>query len=212
VTHLPHSLRFGILATLMLVLLSACYLPDKFRTEIRLAKDGSFALSYYGDLIYAPLYSDLLNDKLSAKESEERVASVIRDLKRDSNFKEIVNKGKARFGVRYERQGRVDGTALATFIRRNVRILSIEGHPDGTLTVSGSTIPSGEGQKLNQLGVSLQGEVRVVTDAAVIEHNASEVRPFGPYNVYIWNIENALSPSPKLKMARDIVMYPRSQK
>lgn len=199
------------LAALLCILLGSCYLPDKFKSEIRIAKDGGFALTYYGDLVYAPLFADIKNGKLTPEQTRERIASVIRDLKRDSNFREITDKGNGRFGVRYERQGRVEGTNLATFIRRNVRILSIEGNPDGTLTVSGTTIPAAEGQQLTAYGVSLQGEVRVVTDAAVIEHNASSVRPFGPYNVYIWTIENALSPAPKLKMVRDIALPQRKK-
>jgi len=49
----------------------------------------------------------------------------------------------------------------------------------------------------------MEGEFRVTTDGKVIKHNATEVRPFGEYKVYIWKIENALSPSPFLAMLRE---------
>ena len=48
----------------------------------------------------------------------------------------------------------------------------------------------------------MRGEFRVVTDGVILDHNAGEVRPFGAYRIYIWRMENALSPAPRLVMQR----------
>lgn len=187
---------------LMVLTLHGCYLPDQFRSEIRLSKDGAFALSYYGDLIYAPLYSDIIKDKLTPGEIPEKTDVVKRDLGRDGNFKKIVDKGRARFAVEYERKGWLELTQLVTFVRRNSKILSIKGAEDGSVVIRAATLPVIDAQNMANLGVSMKGEFRVVTDAEVSEHNANEVRPFGLYRVYIWRIENTLSPSPKLTLQR----------
>jgi hypothetical protein len=52
------------------------------------------------------------------------------------------------------------------------------------------------------MGLALEGEFRLVTDAQVLSHNASKVTLFQGYPVYIWTIENAFSPAPHLVMQR----------
>ena len=54
-----------------------------------------------------------------------------------------------------------------------------------------------------EMGLNMEGEFRITTDANVVENNATEVRLFGVYKVYIWKIENPLSPMPHLVMLRD---------
>ncbi|TAN68978.1 MAG: hypothetical protein EPN20_06260, partial [Magnetospirillum sp.] len=58
-------------------------------------------------------------------------------------------------------------------------------------------------QILAEMGLNMEGEFRITTDGNVVEHNATEVRPFGAAKVYIWKIENPLSAMPHLVMLRD---------
>ena len=60
-----------------------------------------------------------------------------------------------------------------------------------------------QAQRMAELGISMRGEFRITTDGNVLRHNATEVRQFGTYKVYIWKIENAFSPPPNLVMQRD---------
>jgi len=177
--------------------LAGCYLPDQFRSEVRINRAGDFAITYEGDLVYAPLYAGLLQGKVPTAEESAKSADAERDLKRDSGFQSVTPLGKGRFSVKYERQGRVGSGGYFTFIRRNADILSIKS-TGGIMTVKANAMSAADGQQVMQLGLSMRGEFRVTTDAAVIEHNAGAVRNYGGYTIYIWEIDNPLSPSPRI--------------
>lgn len=193
--------RRGLVAGFMLLavaaVLTGCYLPDKFRAEIRISRSGAFAVTYEGELVYAPLYADLVQGKLSPQEAPEKIAVAERDLRRDSGFKSVESLGNGRFSVSYEGMGAVGGRGFFTFIRRNADILSIKSR-DGAMVIRANALSAVDGQRLMQLGLGMTGEFRVTTDAPVREHNAAAVRSYAGYQIYIWQIENPLSPSPRI--------------
>lgn len=202
--------RFAVVGA-VLALLSSCYLPNDFKAEIRITRYGDYAMTFMGDLVYGPLYEDISKNKLKPPEAEEKVATLLRDLRRDKAwdpttgkttkplFTEIAHKGKGVFRVRYEREGQLDSDALVTFVRRNNNILSLKSEK-GVIVVSANTLAAHDAQRIMALGLDMKGEFRVVTDAEVLDHNANTVRPYAGYLVYIWQIENALAPAPRLVM------------
>ncbi len=198
----------------MAVLLSSCYLPTDFMSEIRISRYGDFAMSYAGDLIYAPLYEEIANNKLRPEEVEKKVATIIRDLERDKTydrtgsqpprpmFTQIKHEGSGRFAVRYQREGSLDADALVTFVRRNANILSLKSK-NGVIVIRANALSATDSQRLMALGLQMRGEFRVVTDAEVLEHNANTVRPYMGYLVYIWQVDNVLAPAPQLVMKQE---------
>ena len=74
---------------------------------------------------------------------------------------------------------------------------------DGTIVIDANGVKPGDAQRMAELGITMEGEFRITTDANVIRHNATAVRSFGQYKVYVWRIENALSATPTLVMLRD---------
>ena len=182
--------------------LSSCYIPDQFKAELRLSKHGDWAMNYEGDLIYAPILHDYAEGKISESNEEERNQNIYKDLVRDPAVKDLKRAGKGRFHVKYERMGRLGEVQLTALIRRDARLLALKSNKDGTVIVAGNGVKASDAQRMSELGISMKGEFRITTDAAVIRHNAGEVRPFGQYKVYIWKIENALSPTPNLVMSR----------
>ncbi|MGE5546512.1 MAG: hypothetical protein ACM33T_06430 [Solirubrobacterales bacterium] len=194
--------RILILAAALLSL-SSCYIPDKFKSELRLSRYGDYALSYDGELIYAPIMHDYAEGKITPENEEERNQNIYNDLVRDPAIKDLKRTGKGRFHVRYERTGRLGKVQLSAYLRRDARLLSLKSNEDGTIIVSGNGVKPSDAQRMAELGLGMEGEFRVTTDANVIKHNATTVRPFGQYKVYIWKIENPLSPSPMLVMLRD---------
>lgn len=193
----------ALLALVAVATLASCYVPDKFRSELRISKYGDYALSYDGELIYAPILHDYANGKITPENEEERNNNIYKDLIRDIAFKSVERVGKGRFKVRYERMGRLGETQLTAILRRDARLLALKGNEDGSIVIDANGVKPGDARRMAELGVGMEGEFRVTTDAAVIKHNASEVRPFGQYKVYIWKIENPLSPSPFLVMVRE---------
>jgi len=205
--------EFGIkvlaLAVMLAAVLAACYLPDKFKSEIRLGRTGDFALSYYGDLVWAPLYRDIVQRHLKPDEIAEKTAGIQKDLQRDVNFKKVESTGPGRFKVEYQREGHMGPSEQVTFVRRNAIILELRASPDGRVTLYGNTLKPGDAQTATGMGLSVEGEFRLVTDGLVKEHNATSIKAFGPYTVYIWTIQNAFSPPPHLVMQREGAWPPK---
>ncbi|MBC7953909.1 MAG: hypothetical protein H7Z12_19085 [Rhodospirillaceae bacterium] len=183
--------------------LSSCYIPDKFHGELRISKYGDWALNYEGDLIFAPILHDYADGKITADNEEERNQNIYKDLVRDPAIKDLKRVGKGRFHVKYDRQGRLGKVQLTALIRRDARMLALKSNEDGSIIVAGNGIKSSDAQRMAELGIGMQGEFRITTDANVLRHNATEVRQFGLYKVYIWKIENALSQTPHLAFVRD---------
>lgn len=183
--------------------LSSCYIPDKFRGELRLSKYGDYALSYEGDLIWAPILHDYAEGKITPENEEEKNNNIYKDLVRDPAVKDLRRAGKGRFHVKYERMGRLKKVQLTSLLRRDARLISLKSNEDGTIVIDANGVKAGDAQRMAELGIGMEGEFRITTDANVLRHNASEVRPFGLYKVYVWRIENALSPTPTLVMLRD---------
>jgi len=192
-----------ILAGAVILGLCACYLPDKFKSEIRLGRSGDYAIAFWGDLIWAPLYRDIQLNSIPAAEIPVKIAEIQKDLLRDPHFKKVESVGKGRFTVEYEREGHLAASDMVTFVRRNAIIIQIVAKPDGSVVVNGRTMKPSEAQTATTLGLDVQGEFRIVADGMVKEHNASSVKPFGRYLVYIWNIQNTFSPPPHFVMQRE---------
>jgi hypothetical protein len=183
--------------------LSSCYIPDNFHSELRLSRYGDWALTFDGDLIYAPILHDYAEGKITAENEEERNNNIYKDLVRDPAIKSMTRSGKGRFNVKYERMGRLGKVQLSALLRRDARMLALKSQEDGTIIIAGNGVKSGDAQRMAELGITMRGEFRITTDGNVVRHNATEVRQFGTYKVYIWKIENAFSPPPNLVMLRD---------
>ena len=192
-----------IAALALASLLAACYLPNNFEAEVRLGRNGDFALRYIGELVWAPLYRDIQQHHVKPDEIPQKVAEIQQDLARDHNFHYIKSLGDGRFKVDYQREGHLRDTALVTFVRRNAIILAIHATPDGRITIDGNTMRPSDAESATNMGLNVKGEFRIVTDAMVLEHNATTVKPFGHYLLYIWTIQNAFSPAPHFVMQRE---------
>ena len=189
---------------LMTFALSSCYIPDKFKSELRLSRYGDYALTYEGDLIYAPIMHDYAEGKITDENEEERNSNIYKDLVRDTAIKTLQRVGKGRFHIKYDRTGHLEKVQLIALLRRDARLIAMKSNEDGTIIVAANAVKPADAQAMAELGITMQGEFRITTDATVLRHNANEVRPFGQYRVYIWKIENPLSPAPNLVFKRDI--------
>lgn len=192
-------LILAVLAVLPLV--GSCYVPDDFLAEIRLARNGDYALVYKGKLIWVPLWEDIRQGKLSPEEIREKTEIVRRDLARDANFKTVTPLGQGQFEVFYERYGRFTSTRKVTFVRRGAEILSMELRTNGELHIRSRNDPKLDmGNQLAAHGLKSRGRFRIVTNTAVVLHNAQEVSSGLPgypdYRVYDWTIDSGRRPPP----------------
>lgn len=205
----------GVLSAALILALSGCYLPSEFKAEIRINALGDYSMLYVGDLVFAPLYQDAVQGKLTAAEIKEKTDLLIRDLQRDKvydparnvttdipHFREVVSKGMGRFHVRYEREGWLDEKDTVNFVRRNAVVISLRAK-DGLISIAVPGLKPADAQRLSGLGLDVKGELRVVTNAQVMSHNANQIKTLGGYMVYIWKVESALSPSPHIVLKQE---------
>ncbi len=193
---------------LCLGVLSSCFVPDNFETELRVTKDGSYGITFIGILTYAPLYGQIVRGKIDDEHAKNNERMMMETLKRDDGFKEVSSLGKGRYQVRYERTGRFAGAhQQVTFVSRQEPIFRVRTSETATVEINGSGQGRQYAKQLGEIGMKTQGLFRVVTDMEVTESNAEFIRksPTPGYTVYDWRIRNFTDIPPHLsaKMAVD---------
>ncbi len=196
-----------LLAVLCLLpLLSSCYVPDQFRAEIRIARNGDYSMTYDGVLTWVQLYMDLRSGKLSGKAAQDKIEIIRRDLARDTQFTNIRSLGNGQFAVTYKRTGNLATRAgLITFIRRNARILEIDSRPDGKVTVKANTPNMDKARPLAEAGLLIRGSLRVMSELRLMgQHNATAVYkdPNTDWIVYDWIIDGTKPVYPLIQFRR----------
>lgn len=201
--NLLNALRALFLVVLVAPVLGSCYVPDDFLAEIRLARNGDYGLIYKGKLTWAPLWADIRSGKLSPQDLAEKEAAVMADLQRDGHFTSVKALGRGQFEVSYERVGKFTGTRKVTFVRRSAEILSMELRSNGEIHVRTRNDPKLDLE--NQLaanGLSSRGKLRIITNTAVVLHNAQDTAEGLPgypdYTIYDWTITSGTKPMPML--------------
>lgn len=183
-----------------LALLASCYIPDRYEAEIRLTKDGGYGVTFLGQLTYAPLFGQIARGEIDPEKAAANDKMIQDQLKRDTAFKEVTPLGKGRYQIKFEREGRFGGAMqMVNFATRNQAIFRIRTTEDGLIQVNGS----GQGQlyadRFEEIGLSSQGLLRIVTDVEVLEHNATFVRASRTpgFTQYDWRIRGFRDPPPK---------------
>jgi len=197
------GLAVAATATVLMLALASCYIPDRFRSELLLSRYGEYRMTFDGDLLFAPMLHDYAENKVKPEDEPERMAAVQRDLSRDPAIKSVTPHGKGRFVVHYQREGRIGPNQLIALLRRDAALIRMKSTEDGRILIAANSVKPADAEAMGKFGVGMSGEFRITTDATVLQHNAAEVRPFGAYQVYIWKIENPLSPMPRMAIARE---------
>ena len=196
--------RIRIVAALAVVAaLAACYLPNAFHSEIRLGRTGDYALAFYGELVWAPLYRDIQNGKYTSEQIPEQVELIRQDLVRDRGFKVVESMGQGRFKVEYHREGRLKASDEVTFVRRNAIILLIRATPDGRVTINSAGIKPSDAKTITEMGLAMKGQFDIITDGLVKDNNATRVEPYQQYQRYVWVFDGPFSPSAHFVMQRE---------
>lgn len=207
-TRLPRRLR--LIAALLLIaalpVLSSCYVPDQFRAEIRIARNGDFSLTYDGVLTWAPLYMEIANGTLAGADAQQKIEGIRRDLARDRQFTSIRSIGRGQFAVQYRRTGNLAANpGLITFVRRNAKILNIDARPNGSVTVYAETPNIDKARPMAEAGLLVRGSLRVISDMRVADPgNPSAVYPdqTSGWTVYDWILDGTRPTYPRIVFQR----------
>jgi len=193
---LKHLAFLGV----VLISLSSCYIPASFDAEIDISRTGFYKVSFEGYMVENNLFTKVVKEKISPKEEAERVERLKRDLTRDSATKLFEYFKKGHFRIKWEKEGDILKTKTLTFLRRNENILSISYIKTKALvSIYGTPISKINAQRMVDMGLGLQGSLKVTTDAKVLSHNANKVRDGeGRKKIYTWVIQSPFDPAPSL--------------
>lgn len=201
-TALWRPLRSLALAVTAIVALSSCYLPGSFDAEIELSRTGLYKMTFDGYIVHVPLYDDLRQNKLTKEQQDEKIAIVINDFKRDGDTKEVSYYGQGAFKVVWQTSGDITRTKNVTFFRRNENMLSLlYDEKEGTIAIAGKYVKKQDAERILQMGLNVQGVLRVKTDARIIAHNAQRVTKDGLTTIYGFRLNSITDPSPRMKVA-----------
>lgn len=199
----PSSRATAPVAALLsvLLLLSGCYLPVRWDAEIEITRYGAFSMIFDGYIAYVPLFEDARNNAITPSEEREKVDIVLRDLTRDSATKRFTYVRDGLFNLHWEKEGDITATPMITFFRRNQAFLTIKYiRETGLVTMEGPAVRDSQVQRLNDMGLGTEGQLRVKTDARVIEHNAQRVSD-DIHRFHIWDVRSLQDPAPKLVLS-----------
>ena len=197
-----NHLKTSLVAALLLSVLSACYLPVRFDAEINLGRTGFYDIEFDGYLAKLPLTEDIGKGTLSEAEQEQKIGEVLSDLRRDASTQEAEYVKNGLFRLKWKKEGDMLKSKMVAFIRRNERIFSIKYLKDqGRMVLEGRKLSTKNAERVANSGLGTEGELRVRTDAKVLDHNATEVRDVPKdkrTKIYVWKIKSLIDPAPRL--------------
>ncbi len=191
-----------------ITLIASCYLPVRFDAEIEIDRGGLYSMIFDGYIVSVPLRQDLAEKKIGPAEEKEKVAVVMRDLKRDKAFTEVAYQKQGIFKVHWERKDDLMRVGMVTFFRRNEAILTLKYLKDniylknqGVVVMAAGDMSRTVRQQIADAGLNMTGEVRLITDAKVIQHNATTVKDDAKRpgkKIYVWRLADLNAPTPHL--------------
>jgi hypothetical protein len=181
--------------------LASCYLPGSFDAEIEMSRTGLYKISFDGYIVDVNFYNELREGKLKPDEEMKKAERIVADFKRDRDTKEASYFGKGAFKVAWSKSGDIVRSRKVTFFRRNEEMLSITYLEDeSSIVIGGKYIKKEDAERLQQMGLNVQGFLRIKTDARVAGHNATKVTKEALMSVYGWQINSVTDPAPKMKI------------
>ncbi|HJO68550.1 MAG TPA: hypothetical protein QF804_02595 [Rhodospirillales bacterium] len=193
-----------LLAIIMSQALAGCYLPIRFDAEIEITRNGYYEIFFDGYVAEVTLFDALRQRSLAPGEEQTRADHVIEDFRRDSATEEALYVKPGIFKINWRKSGDLLRARMITFFHRNENMLSVKYVKTTRLiTVQATPIGKENARKLLDMGLGMQGQLRVKTDAKVIDHNAGRVvdAPEKKQKIYVWDVVDITAPPPKITIA-----------
>ena len=200
-------MRFRMLVVVALVMLaSGCYLPSRFDAEISISRFGAYDIKFQGYMAEINLYDQIRKKKITPEEEKKKVALLKKDFERDSSTKSFEYFKQGFFKVVWQKSGDILKTGMVVFFRRNENILSISYVKEKSqISILAAPIGPERAKTLVNMGLTMQGQLRIRTDARVVSNNAtSQGVPKNPRSpqekLYTWDNKSVTEPSPRLSI------------
>jgi len=183
-----------ILIAISLIVLSSCWFPEKFDSEITINKDGTYSFVYEGILTFAPARENIAKGKKLSLRDDKEIKEFGKELLKDRNFKKAKYIGQGRFKVLYKSEGIINSPFY--FLDHESDFISIIPTSSNKISFKGMELTEDIISKLTKLKMKVDGEIKVNTDAKVLKHNAKSKPLFGKFGSYEWQIKSLNDPAP----------------
>jgi hypothetical protein len=190
--------KFATRLAVMLVALlglGSCYFPVYFDAEIDLTREGYYRMIFDGYIADIALYNEVKQNKISKEEEQRKVKLIQTDFERDRSTKEFKYHKEGVFKVHWDKSGDLLKVKAVTFFRRNEPIIILRySKEDQAIHLQTTPISKTQQEQLKKLGLGMEGEIRVITDAKVLAHDAGRIlKTDDPRKkMFVWKI-NGLS-------------------
>ena len=182
---------FSLIITLgIALLLSGCWIPENFKANITVNKDGSYTFTYDGTLTFALALAAAKEGSLSKKDEAdfEKEAEKIR---KEPGFKKVEYIGKGRYKVFVEKSGKAGERYY--FLSSEMEIFAVKPQQDGSIEITAAQFRNEDLNKLKSIGAKVNGTLTVSVEKGVkvVKHNAqSEPKLFGLFGGYEWEFKS----------------------
>jgi hypothetical protein len=164
--------------------LFGCFVPEQFDATLEIDKDRNYSFSYDGTLVFAPALSQIKENGSLSVGDEAAMAQGVAELRGRPGVTSVLYVGRGRFKIQYRETGAVVmGRTLFMDLAR------FEINSAGEIRITSPAVSPGDQKELAELGLKLDGTIRLKSAIPVVEHNATATPWFGGrFGAYKWRI------------------------
>lgn len=172
-----HAVSLVLVAS-TLIALNSCWIPENFKVNVTVNKDGGYTFIYDGTLMYAPTVAAANKGELT----QEDTAAGEKELREESGIKKIKYLGKGRYKIYAEK------SVTPGYDYDFMDIFSINSHQDGTIEITVAKLDDTTRNQLKSIDTKISGNLTVSLKKGVkvIRHNAQYKPMFGLFGSYKW--------------------------
>lgn len=189
------KLLLKVLCVSLTFLLSACFFPEKFDSDIQIGKDGSYTFRYDGILTFVMARAEQVKaGKLSAK-TDADLKKLESDFKKDPGFKSAEYIGNSQYKVRYEKTGLLADKQTFNF-PGDAAIITVS-RKGNLVEIKGLKLSAKELEQLKPLKMEMDGKISLKTTGTVKNHNATSTPTIG-FGSYGWKLKGLDEAAPQM--------------
>ena len=183
------EILFAAGVTFFALVLSGCWIPESFVSNIAVNKDGSYSFSYDGTLTFGLALAAASQGGLTPKDEADFAGQAVK-LRQEPGFKRVDYQGKGRYKVLFEKTGK-PGEPLY-FVDQSVAIVAVLPGKNHTIVIKSFAPRAEDIQQLSSIGAKIDGTltVSVANGVKVVKQNAESAPTFGLFGSYKWQIKS----------------------
>jgi len=184
-----------LLPVCTILLLTSCYVPETFTSNIEISKNNDYKIDYNGILTHALAKAEFVQTGKFSKKTEDALEKEEKKLLKEKIIKKCKYIGNAQFNIYAQSEGKL--IKSFRFLGGDSTFVTITPLPKNQIEVTGKKISNKEINELKSMGIKIDGTINLKTQGKVLKHNASSEPKFGGFlGAYTWKIKSPSDPAP----------------